>query len=79
MRVLGREHILVPESSQLVNFRRMIVLNPTAAYLWEALQDKDFDAALIRDLLLEKYDVDPQTAFSDAESLITKWSEAGIL
>lgn len=78
MRKLGRDHIVVAEGSGLVNFNKMIVFNDTAAYLWDSLQGREFDAATIRDLLLEKYDVDSELAQKDSESIISQWSEAGL-
>lgn len=79
MRVLGRDHIVVAEGLNLVDFNKMVVLNPTAAYLWEAVCDKEFDAQTLRDLLLAKYDVGEQQAAEDAGALIDKWNEAGLL
>ena len=45
MRTLGNEFILVDEGSNLTDFNRMISLTASAALLWEAVQDKEFDAA----------------------------------
>ena len=45
MRTLGNEFILVDEGSNLTDFNRMISLNASAALLWEAVQDNEFDAA----------------------------------
>lgn len=78
MRKLGRDHIVVAEGLGMINFNKMIVLNDTAAYLWESLQGKEFNASTIKDLLLEKYDVAPETALVDAENIIKKWTEAGL-
>ena len=79
MRVLGRDHIVVAEGLNLIHFNKMVVLNDTAAYLWEAVCDKEFDAKMLCGLLLEKYDVGEEQALSDAEALIAKWTEAGLL
>lgn len=79
MRVLGRDHIVVAEGLNLVHFNKMVVLNDTAAYLWESVCDKEFDAKALCNLLVAKYDVGEEQALSDAESLIAKWTEAGLL
>lgn len=78
MRKLGRDHIVVAEGLDAVNFNKMIVLNETAAYLWDAVKDREWDAELMRDLLLEKYEVSPEQALADAKALADKWVEAGI-
>ena len=77
-RKLGRETILIAEGEQMVNFNRMIALNDTAAYLWESVQGKDFTAEDLKDLLLEKYDVDPDTALKDSEKIAQEWIKAEI-
>ena len=80
MRRLGRDHIVVAEGRGLVNFNKMIVLNDTAAYLWDAVQGKDFDAASLSSLLCEKFEgVSAQQALSDSESLLSKWMEEGLV
>lgn len=79
MRKLGREHIVVAEGSGLVNFNKMISFNDTAAYLWEALSGKEFTVEDIKQLLLEKYEVDEEVAGSDAANLARSWAEAGLI
>ena len=79
MRKLGREHIVVPESKGLVNFNKMISFNDTAAYLWEALSGKEFTVEDIRQLLLDKYEVDEEVAGTDAARLARSWAEAELV
>ena len=79
MRKLGREHIVVPEGSGLVNFNKMISFNDTAAYLWEALSGKEFTVEDIKQLLLEKYEVDGEVAGADAANLARSWAETGLV
>ena len=79
MRKLGKEHIVIPESSGLVNFNRMISFNDTAAYLWEALSGKEFTVEDIKQLLLEKYEVDEEVAGADAARLARSWAETGLV
>ena len=79
MRKLGREHIVVPESSALVNFNKMVTFNDTAAYLWEALSGKEFSVEDIKQLILARYEVDDRTAEADASNLARSWAEAGLV
>lgn len=78
LRTLGREHILTPEYSPNINFNKMIVLNETAAYLWQAVEGKDFSVESLADLLVEKYEIEREVAERDAAALADKWVEAGI-
>ena len=79
MRRLGREHIVVAEGSGLANFNKMVSFNDTAAYLWEALSGKEFAVEDIRQLILDRYEVDERTAAEDAAKLARDWAEAGLI
>lgn len=72
------EHIVSAEGIENFDFNKVISLNDTAAYLWKAVEDKEFDARTLSALLLEKYEVDPQTAEADAQKLVAIWQEAGL-
>lgn len=79
LRPLGREFIIVAENVAQVNFNKMVSLNQSAAYLWQSIEGKEFSVQDLADLLLEKYDIDAQTAYADSESIAAKWIEAGIV
>lgn len=78
LRTLAKEYIITAEKVTNINFNKLISLNESAAYLWESVQGKEFDADTLADLLVERYEVDRETAFKDSESIILKWKEAGI-
>ena len=79
LRSLMKEYILTANTAANINFNKVISLNESAAYLWESVQGKDFDAQTLADLLLERYEVDAETALRDSEAIIAKWKEAGIV
>lgn len=79
MRTICRENIVVPEGSECVNFTKMIALNPTAAYLWQEVEGKDFTEEDLADCLTRKYEVDRELALADSRKLVQSWKEAGIL
>ena len=54
-------------------------LNPTAAYLWESVEGKDFTVEDLTILLTDKYEVSEEQAAADAAALAAKWIEAGIV
>ena len=79
LREICGEFIIVPESTELVNFNKMIHLNSTAAYLWEQVSGLDeFTIEQLARLLTDKYEVDDATALKDAEAIAAKWKEIGI-
>ena len=58
---------------------RILALNDSSLYLWEALGGKDFTTGDAAALLLERYDVDEATAQRDAEAWAAKLAECGVL
>lgn len=79
MRKLGRDHIVVGEGLKQINFNKMIVLNDTAAFLWESIADKEFTKDDLTELLVNNYDVDAEVAAKDASAIADKWLETGII
>ena len=79
LRPLGKEYILVAEGLEVENANRMISMNATAAFLWEAVEGKEFDAETLVQLLVDEYDIDSETAKKDVEPLLQTWKDAGII
>jgi len=80
MRPLGKEFIIVSEGLSQVNFNKMISMNATAAYLWKSVEGKDdFSVEDLKNLLLDEYEVDEETAAKDAAAIAEKWLEIGIV
>ena len=78
-RKLGREYIVTAEGLSKVDFNKMIVLNESASYLWDEVYGREFTPQELRDLLLERYDVEFKTAEADALKIADQWKEAGLL
>lgn len=79
LRELGGDYILIGESAELVNFNNIISLNEAAAYLWQAVQDKEFDVETLTQLLLAEYEVEENIARKDAQATIDDWQKIGIV
>ena len=79
LRELGGDYILIGESAELVNFNNIITFNEAAAYLWQAVQGKDFDVDTLKSLLMEEYGIDAQLAEKDAGSIAKQWADAGLV
>lgn len=78
LRKMCGENIITAEGMENINFNKLISLNSTAAFLWEQLEGKEFDAATMAELLVREYGIDSARARTDAESLCTAWMNAGI-
>jgi len=79
LRKICGENIIVAEGIDNIDFSRIISMNESSAYLWQKTEGKDFDADELARLLCEEYDVEEIIAQRDAEALLQKWQEAGIV
>lgn len=79
LRKLVNEFIVTGEGSAQVNFNRIISLNESAAYLWRAVEGREFTVEDLTKLLLDEYEVDEATAARDARALADKWVDVGIV
>ena len=79
LRNICGENVIVAEGIENIDFSRIISMNESAAYLWNNVQGKDFDADTLVELILQEYDTDEQTARRDIGQLLQKWQEAGII
>mgnify|MGYP006355719157 CR=1 FL=1 len=79
LRELGGDYVLIGESAELVNFHHIITFNEAAAYLWQQVEGKEFDAETLTQLLLDEYEVSEEIARQDAQATIDDWKEVGII
>lgn len=71
LREIGGKHIVVPVGSQSVDFRCIITLNETGAFLWQQLQE-DKNAEELVAALLEEYEVSAEVAAADVQAFLEK-------
>lgn len=79
LRPLGNEYILVAEGLEAMDANLMVSMNATAAFLWEAVEGKDFDADTLARLLVEEYGIDHEQAEKDIAPLLETWTKAGVI
>lgn len=79
LRTLGREYILTAEGERSIDFNNMIVLNSSAAFLWRAVEGKDFSVEDLASLLVEEYGIDRELALKDSATAASIWIEAGLV
>ena len=78
LRQVADHHIVVPVGSQSVDFRCIITLNDTGAFIWERLQQPCTAEDLVSALLSE-YDVSADVATADVNTYITALREKNLL
>lgn len=78
LRTVGTNHLVVPVGARTVDFRCLITLNETGAFLWQQLQEERTAEQLVA-ALLEEYEVTPEQAAADVAAFVTKLQEADLL
>ena len=78
LRDICGEKVIMATGIENLDFSQMISLNESAAYLWEAVVGKEFDADTLTQLLCKEYEVDEATAHADACNIATKGKQCGI-
>lgn len=79
LRTICGESIVVGEGLAQVNFNKMLSMNESAAYLWKAIEGKDFTREDLVDLLFDKYEVSREQASADVEKLVATWIQEGVV
>ena len=78
LREMCGENIVAAEGLEHINFNKLISLNSTAAFLWKALEGKEFTKEQMAQLLVDEYGIDMELAMTDSGNLMKSWAEAGI-
>lgn len=78
IRMIGDEYMMVSESGSGLDYTRVISLNESAAYLVQKAHQKEFTKEEWVSLLIDKYNVDKETAETDIEYLIDKLAKEGL-
>lgn len=78
LRAMGDNHLVVPVGALTVDFRCIITLNDTGAYLWQQLLQERSEEELVQ-LLLDEYDVTAQRAAEDVSAFIDQLKKADLL
>jgi hypothetical protein len=79
LRKVCDENVIVAYGRKNIDFSKVISLNESAAYLWNAVIGKEFTCQELADLLCKEYDVDAETALKDVEQMVAGWKELGLV
>lgn len=78
LRSIGDEHMVLPTGDKIAKFGGAVVLNDTAAYIFEQLK-QPVSAEDLLSLMLSEFDTDEASAKSDLAELLDQFREMGIL
>lgn len=79
VRTICGEHIVSGEGLEQIDFNKLVSLNDTALYLWNAVADKEFTVDELVNLLTDEYEVDEATAQADVKQLCKEWEKEGLI
>jgi|LSQX01.1.fsa_nt_gb hypothetical protein len=72
IRKIGTDEVLVSGDATGLNYSRIIVLNPAAAFLLRETEHNSFTPGQWANLLVSRYGIDPVQALQDVEKMIDK-------
>ena len=78
LRSICGQNVISGEGLEQVNFSKLVTLNETATYLWKEVQDKEFTAQTLADLMTDRYEVTAERALEDAKALCDQGVEMGL-
>lgn len=78
LRQVGDNHIVVPVGTQRVDFRCIITLNDTGAFIWQQLQTPCTKEDIVSAMLAE-YDAPAELVSSDVDVYLSALREKGLL
>lgn len=71
--------VVVNQGTPNINLTRLISLNKSARFLYEALVDREFTLEDAAGLLVERYGIDPERALKDAQKWVDGVKECGLI
>ena len=72
------ENVIIASGIENLDYSKLINLNESATYLWEALVGKEFTDEQMAQLLVDEYGIDMELALTDSRKLMQSWLDAGI-
>ncbi|MDR1527488.1 MAG: PqqD family protein [Dysgonamonadaceae bacterium] len=79
LRRIGSEYIVIVPDEGQVDLTEVYTLNETSVWIWEQLKDEDFTVEQVTELLLQRYDVDKESAMNDVLELIDIFRKGGLI
>jgi len=69
LKKIADSYVVVPTGGNVVDFTAMITINETGAFIWELLKN-DADMDYVVNEMCKQYDIDSETALSDATEFL---------
>lgn len=79
LRQVGNSYVVVAVGLQTLDFKGMIRLNETGAFLWKQLAEAECTEESLVAAMTNEYDVDSERAAADVGAFIRSLQEADLL
>lgn len=79
LRKVGSKYMIVDTATEQVDMVDVYTMNETAAWLWQTFAERDFTTEEMAEALCQEYDVTPEQAKADVETLLREWTDFGLL
>lgn len=79
LRKICGEWVIEGEGLEQIDFNKLVILNTSAAYLWEQVEEKEFSVEQLADLLIKRYGIARELSVRDAASLCEQWVKVGLV
>ncbi len=79
LRDICGEKVIIATGVESIDVNSMIVLNDTAAFMWEAMGDSDFETEDIVKKTLEVYDISEEHARESVNRLLDEMKRCGVV
>ena len=79
LREIAGEKMLVITGASGTDLTKVVMLNSTSEFLWNSLQEKDFQNEDAQELLIQKYNITIGQAKNDVAAWIKSMINAGLI
>lgn len=79
LRKVGSKYMIVDTATEHVDMVDVYTMNETAAWLWQTFAEREFTTEEMAEALCQEYDVTPEQAKADVETLLREWTDFGLL
>lgn len=78
LKQMGNEFVVVPVGKGVIDFKVMVTLNETGAFLWNKLTESKTEDELV-ECMISEYDIDKETALNDIKEFLKILTDNGLL
>ena len=80
LRKVCGENVIMGEGLGAINFGNLLVLNESAAWLWEQAEEMgDFTIEALAENLCDEYEVSAEEAHQDVVEIVGDWQKVNVI